>query len=71
MNQETGFANNPSLLFLQLMVVKAHLTLIIRLHAKGAEKHLRAHCFTYQDKNVFLLFSGNKSMFFASYYRKN
>lgn len=53
MNQEMRFANNPSLLFLQLTVVKAHLILIIRLHAKGAEKHLHAHCFAHQSKNVF------------------
>lgn len=71
MNQGIGFANNPSLHFLQLTVVKVHLIPIIRLHTKGTEKHLRAHYFTYQDKNAFLLFSGNKSMVIASYYRKN
>lgn len=53
MNQGIGFANNPPLQFLQLTVVKAHLIPIIRPHTKGTENHLRAHCFTYQDKNAF------------------
>lgn len=40
MNQETGFANNPSLQFLQLTVVNADFAPIIFTRSKWLEKHL-------------------------------
>ena len=70
MNQGIGFANNPPLQFLQLTVVNADFAPIIFPRSKWLEKHLVGMPLATSKREHFLLFCGNKTMIFSTYYRK-